>query len=127
MEVRETDINIVSEGTTIEGSVTFDKVARVFGVLKGDVKTRAGSLLVLGETGVIEGNVHADSLMIDGFVKGDIVADTRVTVSRTGRVSGNIRTPSLVVEFGAYVEGKCSMEGVASKGAPHKGASVTAD
>ncbi|MCC7440082.1 MAG: polymer-forming cytoskeletal protein [Bdellovibrionales bacterium] len=111
----ETGINIIAEGTLIEGEVTFDRVTRVFGVLKGDVRSKPGSLLVLGETGVIEGNVRADTLMVDGFVRGDIQAESKVTVSRTGRVVGNVRTPSLVVEFGAYVEGRCSMEGAATE------------
>jgi cytoskeletal protein CcmA (bactofilin family) len=106
----ESDINIVAEGTRIEGKVSFDRITRVFGTLSGDVHAKPGSELILGETGVIEGNVDADTILIDGFVRGDIVARTRVLVSRTGRVVGNVRTPSLVMEFGAYFEGRCLME-----------------
>jgi cytoskeletal protein CcmA (bactofilin family) len=106
----ETHVNMVAEGTRIEGQVVFDHVSRVNGVLIGEVRAKEGSTLILSETAVVEGNIDADILMIDGYVHGDVVAKTRVVVSRTGRVVGNIKTPSLTMEFGAYFEGRCAME-----------------
>src|SRR4051812_10288689 len=105
-EIREAAVNIVAEGTRIEGKISFSQVSRVHGTLVGEVMAEDGSLLILSETSVVEGGIHADTLMIDGYVNGDITAKTRVVVSRTGRVIGNIRTPNLKVEFGAYFEGR---------------------
>jgi cytoskeletal protein CcmA (bactofilin family) len=53
--------------------------------------------------------------MIDGYVKGNISTKTRVVISKTGRVIGNIDTPSLILEFGAYFEGVCKMSGASPK------------
>lgn len=106
----ETTINIVSEGTRIEGQILFDHVSRVHGVLVGDVKAKEGSTLILGETAVVEGNIAADTLFVDGYVRGDVSAKTRIVVSRTGRILGNIKTPSLTLEFGSYFEGSCAMK-----------------
>jgi cytoskeletal protein CcmA (bactofilin family) len=114
--IQETSVNMVAEGTRIEGKVTFDQVSRVHGVLVGEVRAREGSTLILSETAVVEGSVEADTLMVDGYVHGDIDARTRVVVSRTGRVVGNIKTPSLTLEFGAYFEGRCSMENAITSG-----------
>lgn len=108
----ETGVNIVSEGTRLEGKIHFDSISRVHGTLVGEVHGAPGSRLILGETSVVEGNITADTVMVDGYVRGDIAAATRVVVSGTGRVVGNIRTPSLTVDFGAYFEGKCSMDEV---------------
>jgi cytoskeletal protein CcmA (bactofilin family) len=118
--LHETHINIVAEGTRIEGQVVFDHVSRVHGVLVGEVRAKAGSTLIISETAVVEGNIEADTLMIDGYVHGDVIAKTRVIVSRTGRVVGNIKTPSLTLEFGGYFEGRCAMEtqGLASNLTP---------
>jgi len=110
--VQETKINMVSEGSRIEGQVVFDHISRIHGILVGQVKGKEGSTLILSETGVVEGNIEADTLMIDGYIHGDILAKTRVLISRTGRVIGNIKTPSLIVEFGAYFEGQCNMNGI---------------
>jgi cytoskeletal protein CcmA (bactofilin family) len=108
--LNESSINIIAEGTKIEGKITFDHISRVHGVLLGEVRANKGSILVLSESAVIEGNIDADVLMIDGYVRGDVIAQTRVVVSRTGRVIGNIKTASLILEFGAHFEGHCSME-----------------
>jgi cytoskeletal protein CcmA (bactofilin family) len=109
-DIRESAINVVSEGTRIEGTVVFDRVSRVHGTLKGEVKANPGSTLILAETAVVEGGINADVLLIDGFVRGDVRARTKVVISGTGRVVGNIRTPSLTIEFGAYFEGRSLME-----------------
>jgi len=109
-QIRETAINMISEGTRLEGRMVFERVSRVHGTLVGEVLARPGSTLILSETAVVEGNIEADTLLVDGFVQGDISATSKVVVSRTGRVVGNIRAPTLQLEFGAYFEGKCAME-----------------
>jgi cytoskeletal protein CcmA (bactofilin family) len=108
--LHETAVNIVSERTRIEGKVVFDQVSRFHGTLVGEAHAREGSTLVLSESSIVEGDVYADVLMIDGYVQGNVHARTRVVVSGTGRVIGNIQTPSLKLEFGAYFEGSCNME-----------------
>jgi len=110
--ITEIETNILSEGTKIEGQVVFDHVTRVHGTLVGNVLALDGSTLIISESGVIEGNVNADTLIVDGYIEGDIVAKKKTLISGTGRVIGNIQTPSLLVEFGAFFEGKCTMEKV---------------
>ena len=106
----ETTINLVATDTRIEGTVTVEAVSRVNGVLIGKVVAKDGSTLILSETSVVEGEILADTLFIDGYVQGKIHAKTRVVISRTGRVIGEVNTPSLVIEAGAFLEGKCKME-----------------
>ncbi len=106
----ETTINLVAEGTEIQGHVTFDHISKVHGILTGEIDAKMGSTLILSTTALVEGNITADSLIIDGYVQGNIIATTRVFISKTGRVIGNIQTPSLILEFGAYFEGRCTME-----------------
>lgn len=110
--ISESAINIIAEGTHVEGKIVFDKISRVHGTLTGEVHAQAGSTLILAETSLVEGNISADTLVIDGFVRGNIEAKTKVIVSGSGRVVGNIKTPSLQIEFGAYFEGKSFMESV---------------
>lgn len=108
--ISEHAITIISEETRLEGKVTFSQISRVHGSVSGQVFSTPGSTLILGESAVVEGNIQADTLVVDGYVKGDIIASTRVVISCTGRVIGNIQTPSLTVDFGAYFEGRSAME-----------------
>jgi len=116
--VLESAINLVAEGTRLEGKLRFEQVSRVHGTLVGEVEAGPGSTLVIAETGCVEGNVSADILLVDGFVRGDIVARTRVSVSGTGRVIGNIRAPKVSLDFGAWFEGRCSTGTDAGSPAP---------
>ena len=108
-ELVETSLTLVSEGTRVEGHITFDSISRVHGVLIGKIFSKEGSTLILNETAVVEGEIQADILLIEGFVQGTISALTRVVISSTGRVIGDISTPSLIVEHGAFFEGKTTM------------------
>ncbi len=119
MNIKETTINLIAEGTRLEGKISFENISRVYGILVGEIIATPGSTLILGETAKIEGTIQADTLIVDGFVQGDIKARTKVVLSGTGRVVGNIRTPSLVIDFGAYFEGQSLMEEIRSKGSAH--------
>ncbi len=105
--ISESSLNLIAEGTRIEGKIHLGQVSRVHGALIGQVEAPAGSTLIIAENGWVEGNILADSLFIDGFVRGDIVARTRITVSGTGRVIGNLRAPTVALQFGSYFEGSC--------------------
>ncbi|MGK5087788.1 polymer-forming cytoskeletal protein [Bdellovibrionota bacterium FG-2] len=107
--IHESSINIISEDSRIQGTLVLNRVARIHGVLEGEVIGEEGSTLILGETSVVEGTVRADTLFVDGYVKGKIIAQKKVVVSQTGRVIGDIESPSLKLEPGAYFEGRCSM------------------
>lgn len=107
--ITESTINIISEGTHLQGKLTFDQVSRIHGTLTGEINANEGSTLILAETSVVEGIIHAETLIVEGYVQGDIHATKKVFVSGTGRVIGNIQTPSLSMDFGAYFDGQCSM------------------
>ncbi len=108
--IQESSINVIAEGTRLEGKIYFDHVSRVHGELKGEIFAKEGSTLILSETAYVEGDIHADTLIIDGFVQGNIEAKSKVVLSTTGRVIGNITAPSLSIGFGAFFEGESRVE-----------------
>jgi cytoskeletal protein CcmA (bactofilin family) len=110
MSWQETAITIISENTKIQGKIFFCDVTRVHGTLIGEVQAQPGSTLILSETAVVEGSIVADTLFIDGYVHGTVLAKKRVVISPTGRVLGKLQTPCLLLEFGAHFEGTCLMD-----------------
>lgn len=109
IEVEENEVTIVGESTRVEGKIVFDQMTRVHGVLVGEIESKPGSTLILAESGLVEGTVSADTLIVDGTIQGNIFVKSRLLVSRTGRILGNIHTPSLTLDFGAFFEGTCQM------------------
>ena len=47
--------------------------------------------------------------MVGGTVEGEMNSDGRIEVASTGRITGNIRTKSLIVDENAVFQGQCIM------------------
>ena len=65
-----TTINTIGSGTTINGDITSKSDIRIDGVLKGSVVT--DGKVVLGEAGIIEGDVSCKDADIAGTIKAKI-------------------------------------------------------
>ncbi len=102
-------VNLISASSRIQGSVELNEYSHINGEITGDVFCKEGGTLVVGEQGVVEGKITGDTIIVDGFVRGEINARTKLLISETGRVVGKINAPSFAVLFGGYFDGDCSM------------------
>lgn len=98
----------VGNGTVLTGETNFQATLRVDGHLTGKVGSDSGTLII-GSTGRVDANISVAAAMINGTVNGDIIATEKVELGRTARVVGNIKSPRLLIEDGAILEGTCSM------------------
>ena len=101
-------INLVGSATTIKGEVTTESDIRVDGRIEGDLHTH--TKIVLGEGGVIEGNVYCESADLSGQVSGNIYCKELLKLQATTQVQGDILTKRAVVEKGAVFNGQCTMQ-----------------
>ena len=111
----------VASGTSVTGEATFKAMLRIDGHFSGRITSSSGSLIV-GAGGQVNADVEVSVAKIQGIVNGDVVATQRIELGRAAKLSGNIQTPSLVIEQGAVFEGSCKM--VQQKGAVDKPAKV---
>lgn len=58
-------------------------------------------------TGKIKSNIKAGTVVVEGIIIGNIEAKNRVMLMPTSRILGEIRTPELIIQNGAIVEGLC--------------------
>ena len=100
-------INSISEGSTLTGDLSSASDIRIDGTLKGSIKT--DGKLVLGDLGVIEGQVHCVNAVISGQIKATINVEELLTLKSTAKLSGEIISSQLAIEPGAIFSGKCSM------------------
>lgn len=96
----------VGAGTEIEGNIRTNEVVRVDGRIKGEVSAES---IVIGQNGVILGDVTANKVTVAGKVKGNISAAALLEILPTGQVMGDIRSHKLVISDGACFEGSCQM------------------
>lgn len=100
-------INLIGAGTGIEGEVSANGDIRVDGTITGGVNSKAK--VVIGNTGLVEGNVVCQNADISGTVKGNITITETLFLKSTAKINGDIYTAKLVVEPGASFTGNCNM------------------
>ena len=98
---------LIGAQCTIEGEVRFSGGLHVEGTIKGTVAAEAGgdAVLMLSDKGCIEGEIRAPHVVINGQVRGDIIAAERVELASQARVEGNIHYKVLEMAAGAQVCG----------------------
>ncbi len=100
---------LIGPSSVFKGNAQVKGTLRVDGVLEGDIET---DWLVLGEKGLIKGNVSAKSALIGGRVDGNIRASENLEIERKGQVSGDIHTAKLSVHEGGCINGRTNMHKV---------------
>jgi len=98
--------SFLGEGTQIEGELKFHGTLRIDGRFKGEIAA-TGSLFI-GETAVIEADIHTTNVINSGEIRGSIYADEVIEIVEPGKVHGNIESPNIVIHPGVFFEGNCS-------------------
>ena len=97
----------IDASSEFEGKIQSPETIRIDGHVKGEV--HCGKTLIVGESGSIQAVIHAASVVISGEVKGDITATSKITLQASARVTGDLRTPGIVIEEGAKLEGRIAI------------------
>jgi cytoskeletal protein CcmA (bactofilin family) len=98
----------LDKGTKITGKLRFEGATRIDGQVDGEITVTDS--LVIGECAAVTAQIKADSIIVAGKASGDIVATQRLEIRSSGRVTGTLNSPVLIVHEGAIFEGHCSMQ-----------------
>ena|ERR1035437_2110998 len=107
IETVSSSINLIGAGTSIEGEVKSNGDIRIDGTVKGSVTSKAK--VVIGTTGVIEGDINCQNADISGAVNGKTIVTDMLFLKSTAKLTGDIVSSKLVVESGASFTGSCNM------------------
>jgi len=99
--------NLIGNGTTIKGELIATGDIRLDGTVIGTIKSNGK--IVIGQQGVVEGEIICNSADISGQVKGIIRVDELTSLKATSRVEVELYTKQLFIEVGAVFTGKCDM------------------
>ncbi len=110
-----------SEASSQVGTVSEVAVIGRAMLIRGHIKSREGlyvdgevdgtldlgdSRLTVGPNGKVTADVSAREIDVRGAVTGDLHAGKKITIRKGGRLVGDLRTPAIVIEEGAYFKGK---------------------
>lgn len=100
-------VNIISEGSELEGFLKSEHDIRIGGILNGTLETQ--SKVIITEQGYVSGDIVCQNADIAGKVSGDVLGKNKVTLRKKAVLDGNVTAKILVVEEGAKVNGLCKM------------------
>jgi cytoskeletal protein CcmA (bactofilin family) len=98
----------IARGSEFVGKLTFEGTVRIDGNVQGEIFSKG--TLIIGPGAQIKAAINVESCQIMGTVHGNVNARQKLELKKPGRLVGDIRTPTLVLEAGVIFEGNCRME-----------------
>lgn len=96
--------SLIAAGLTIEGKIQGSGNVRIAARFQGDVQVE-GDLNI--EPGAhISGQIRAENILVGGEVHGNIYANSRVELLKSGTLIGDLKAGSLAVAAGSRMRGK---------------------
>lgn len=99
--------SLIGTGTTITGDIVSNGDVRIDGVLKGNI--RGSARVVIGESGMVEGDVEGLQADIMGKVQGKIFVRELLNLRGSAVIKGDIRAGKLQIEPTVTFNGQCHM------------------
>ena len=99
--------SVLSKKVKMEGDIRGDEDLRVEGHFKGTIKV-TGNIFV-GQSGVLEAEVEADNIVIQGQITGNVLARHQLEIQSSGQLMGDCQAKSIDIREGAIFEGRSSM------------------
>jgi cytoskeletal protein CcmA (bactofilin family) len=107
-------LSLIGDDLTITGNIVSQGEIQVDGNIQGDIQCAS---LVVGEDAQIKGSVVADDVVVRGRIIGTIRGQ-RLSLQNSCHVEADISHKSLVIEQGAFFEGKSRRANDASDETP---------
>lgn len=98
---------LIGSGTTLKGDISSNSDLRIDGTIIGNI--RSSAKIVIGASGVVEGDIEGNQADIVGKVSGNIKVKDILQLRGDCIVSGNLYANKLQVEPTATFNGQCHM------------------
>lgn len=95
--------NRINNGTVIKGDIVAQSDIRIEGKIIGNIE--CSSKVVVGSSGLIEGNIKCTDLTVEGKVKGNIDINGILFFKSKALFDGDVKYKKIVVEEGATISG----------------------
>jgi cytoskeletal protein CcmA (bactofilin family) len=105
MEAIET---VIAQGAHFKGVMSCPDQLFVLGSMEGDID--CGGMVKIGNRGVVQGNIFARKVILEGVVHGHIKSAEYVEIKPTGRLIGNLNAAKIRLFAGCFFEGESTMQ-----------------
>lgn len=111
--VADAGTSVIAPAMKVVGDIETNGILKVDGTVQGSI--RGARQVMLGRSGVIQGDVHAEEAILGGRVVGTVTATERVEIQANSVIEGDIHTRSIVVFEGGLLNGNVRMDAGSAK------------
>lgn len=101
------DITVLGTNAKFKGELVIEGAAQIHGSFDGSLE--ATGEIQIGQTAALQATVQSDKIIVEGTVKGDLLARERLQLTETSNVTGDIVAAALVVAEGATFAGRVAV------------------
>ena len=100
--------SLIAQGSRIEGNLRFSEGLRIDGEVIGNISAspEQSSILVISEAAVVQGEIRADHVIVNGAVRGPIHATELLELQPKARIEGDVHYKALEMHQGAMITGQ---------------------
>ncbi len=116
---------VVGASSAMRGQLSAREDVWIEGQFEGELQAPAHQVTV-SPGGRVRAEVKAHTVIVEGELFGNVVAEQIVMVRAGGRMQGDIRAPRVGLEEGCQFQGNVDMDGTQTTGAPAAQAAAAA-
>ena len=91
--------SLIAHGSRVEGNLKFTEGLRIDGEVVGDIRA------MTEEPAVVQGEIHADHVIVNGTVRGPIFATELLELQPKAHIEGDVSYRALEMHQGAVISG----------------------
>ena len=97
----------IGKSLVIKGEITGSESLYIDGRVEGSINLAGNaSCITVGRNGVVVAAISAAQVIISGELRGNVVTSDRLDIRNEGSFTGNVVTPRISIEEGAFFKGK---------------------
>jgi len=112
-------------GLNIKGEISGNEDLHVDGQIDGLIRLDEGKLTV-GTAAKVTADIVAGEVVVFGNMKGNVRAKNRIEIKKEGSITGDLTTPQILIEDGAFFKGSIEIGRSVEKEVPKSVFSQTA-
>jgi cytoskeletal protein CcmA (bactofilin family) len=99
--------SFIGANSKFKGDIETKGTLRIDGILEGNVHA---DWVILGEKSSVRGDITGRGIIIGGSVDGNLRAKEIIEIKSKGRVTGDIATSKLTISEGGVFDGRSAMQ-----------------
>jgi cytoskeletal protein CcmA (bactofilin family) len=115
---------VLAEDLNFQGTMKFTKSLMIKGKFEGQID--ASGHLIIGPNAIVSATIKAGVITNYGQINGNVEGTERVELFNHARLTGDIKTPEVIIESGCNFNGTCVMSDKKPSQAPSSSGQVSA-